>query len=120
MTADSSGFEAYNNSELYQACQSAGISALPTEPRVRLIRYLEGETLPDATATNEWDQWRHGLMGFILEWWAKLEPQLTCPARSGDPLSCFRCVDAQVAFCVTNNKTYEKHIRIHLPKETRK
>jgi len=114
--SDSTAFESYNQTELYQACIGAGIKVLPHEPRAKLIAYLEGEDEPDPAVVHQWDRWRQGLMGFILEWWVKVEPQLKCPARSKDPLSCFKCVDAQVAFCVTNNKPLEQFIRIHLPK----
>lgn len=115
MTSGST-FDAYNQTELYQACIEAGIKALPTEPRERLISYLEGEAFPDPQTVHEWDRWRHGLMGFILEWWVKIEPQLKCPARSKDPRACFQCLDAQVSYCVVTNKRLEKYIRIHLPK----
>jgi hypothetical protein len=114
----STPFDRFNYTELYQACRSAGIPALPSEPREKLIRYLEGEEEP-APNENMFNRWRHGLMGFILDYWPKLEAQLTCPARSKDPLSCFQCEDAQVVTCVVQNKQYEQLIRIHLPRERR-
>jgi hypothetical protein len=115
----SSLFERCNHTELYQACRSAGIPALPNEPREKLIAYLEAEEEPPVENANVFDRWRHGIMGFLIEYWPKVEAQLTCPARSKDPLSCFQCEDVQVAVCVTQNKPYEKLIQIHLPRERR-
>lgn len=115
----STAFDRFNRTELYQACRSAGIICLPNEPREKFIAYLEGEAEPDPTE-QVFDRWRYGIMGFVLEYWKKLEAQLKCPAKSGDPLACFSCVDAQVINCVVEAKTHENLIRIHLPNgETR-
>jgi len=115
----STGFDRFNHTELYQACRSAGIVCSPREPREKLIAYLESEQEPPPYE-HEFDRWRHGIMGFVLEYWKKLEAQLHCPAKSGSPLACFSCVDAQVVCCVVNAKTHENLIRIHLPNgETR-
>jgi hypothetical protein len=113
-------FEKYNRTELYQTCRHAGIACMPNEPKEKLIAYLEGEAEPDSATVNEFDRWRHGLMGFILEYWQKIESQLTCPARSKDPLSCFQCVDQQVVACLAQNKPHEQLIRIHLPNGERR
>ena len=110
-------FDRYNYTELYQACRSAGIPALPNEPREKLIAYLEADEEPPPENAHIFDRGRHGIMGFILDYWSKLEAQLTCPARSGDPRSCFQCEDTQVVTCVVQNKQYEHLIRIHLPRE---
>lgn len=118
--SDSTPFARFNHSELYQACRSAQIKALPNEPREKLIAYLEGLEEPPADAAHTLDHWRHGIMGFLLEYWPKLEAQLTCPARSKDPLSCFQCVDTQVICCLLQNKPYEQLIRLHLPGENQK
>jgi hypothetical protein len=112
-------FDKFNHTELYQACRSAGIHALPSESKEKLIAYLESEEVPPSENENMFDRWRHGIMGFLLEFWPKVEAQLTCPARSKDPLSCFKCEDTQVVTCMVQNKQYEKLIRIHLPKEKR-
>lgn len=116
----SSPFERFNNTELYQSCRSAGIPALPNEPREKLIAYLEAEEEPPPENNNVFDRWRHGIMGFLLEFWVKVEAQLNCPARSKDPRACFQCEDVQVVTCVVQNKQYENLIRIHLPTERRK
>jgi hypothetical protein len=84
-----------------------------------LIAYLEAEAEPPPENENMFNRWRHGIMGFLLEYWSKVEAQLTCPARSKDPLSCFQCEDTQVVSCVVQAKQYEKLIRIHLPRERR-
>lgn len=116
----STTFEKFNHTELYQACLSAGIVCPPGESREKLIEYLEGEAEPDPGEMHDLDRWRHGIMGFILEYWSKLESQLTCPAKSKNPLSCFQCIDQQVIACVVQNKPNEHLIRIHLPNgETR-
>lgn len=112
-------FDRYNYTELYQACRSAGIVCLPSEPREKLIAYLEGEAEPEVDI-NDFDRWRHGIMGFLLEYWVKVEAQLKCPAKSGDPKACFQCIDQQVVFCLVEQQRHERLIRIHLPNGEKK
>ena len=112
--SDSTAFDRYNYTELYQACRSAGVVCLPNEPRQKLIDYLEGDASP-GPVVQEFDRWRHGIMGFVLEYWVKLESQLSCPAKSRNPLACFTCIDTQVVFCIVEAKDHEQLIRIHLP-----
>ncbi len=52
-------------------------------------------------------------MRFLLEHWPMVFSQLTCPAKTGDPLACFQCVDAQVVYCIVDNKKEEHHIAAH-------
>ena len=117
--SDSTAFDRFNHTELYQACRSAGIECLPNTPREKLIDYLECIDTPEPII-QDFDQWRHGIMGFLLEYWVKVEAQLNCPAKSKDPRSCFSCIDQQVVFCIVQNRSHEQLIRIHLPNgETR-
>ena len=80
-----------------------------------MIAFILGEEDPPSVteAEHPFDSWRHGLMGFILDHWAVLEPQLTCPAKSGNPRECFGCVDTQVITCVIQNPGSEPLIKLH-------
>ena len=111
--------EACNQTELYQICRGAGLNAHPSTPRQKLIDLLLGDDVPSITETDHpIDSWRQGLMSFIEEYWSMLETQLTCPARTRDPRSCFGCVDAQVVTCVVSNKNNENLIQLHRPRRT--
>ncbi len=110
----STRLEACNQTELYQICRKAGLSAHPTATRQHLIALLLGDEEP---SINEFehpiDSWRHAIMKFIDEHWSMLETQLTCPAKTRDPRSCFNCVDAQVVTCVVSNRDNEHLIQLH-------
>ncbi len=116
-----SSFEAYNHTELYQVCTDAGILVRPNEPREAMIAYLEGweEPPPMAEADNVFHNWRYGIIGFVSEYWKKLETQLMCPARmlkhptNPNPKPCFGCLDTQVMYCLVNNSANEKFIEVH-------
>ncbi len=110
---DEAAFKLLNYTELHQLCGSQGISVSPTTHRKDLIAYLIGERLPERQDGSEADSWRHGIMGFLLEHWAVVQAQLTCPAQSKDPRACFGCVDAQVAHCLSKNKKYLHEIQKH-------
>lgn len=105
-------FNSCNDTELYQLCRRIEIPVLPSTPRDKLISYLTGEEEP-VPVSHPIDQWRHGLMGFILDHWAVLEPQLTCPAKSKNPRECFGCVDTQVMTCIVQNPANEPLIKLH-------
>ena len=62
---------------------------------------LDGEASIDVA--NHMDDLRDALMGFLLLHWRRVQAQLSCPAKSGDPKSCFQCVDAQVIHCIQTN-----------------
>lgn len=110
----STRLEACNRTELYQLCRRVGLNAHPTATRHQLIALLTGDEEPSITEIDHpIDSWRHGIMGFVEEFWSMLETQLTCPARSRDPRSCFGCVDAQVVACVVANKSNENLIDLH-------
>lgn len=89
-----------NHTELHQACIAQGYSISPFATRAELIALLlEGKELPP---NENMDSWRHSIMGFLLENWKAAQLSLTCPASSGDPLSCFQCVDIMVVSCFAN------------------
>ena len=106
-------FAPINHTEAYQMARSAGIVALPDTSKELLVAYLLGEQEPDTETHHELDRWRHGIMGFILEHWRVMETQLTCPAKSKDPRSCFQCVDAQVVSCLVQNESNIHLVRLH-------
>ena len=91
----------YNHSELYQLCRQAGVPCSPDMPRGTLMALLDGEITIDVE--NTMDELRDALMQFLLQHWRRVQAQLTCPAKSGDPKSCYQCVDAQVTHCIQTN-----------------
>jgi hypothetical protein len=105
-------FEHVNHTELFQICQKLGISVSAATPRETLIGYLSGDIELPENARNVIDEWRHGLMGFLLDHWQVVRSQLECPAKSGDPLACFQCVDPQVITCIVDNPQNEKLIEL--------
>ena len=116
-----SHFEAFNHTELYQTCLTAGILVRPNESREEMIAYLEGwkEPPPITEADHVFHTWRHGFIGFINEHWRKLETQLVCPARmmrhpvTPNPKPCFGCLDTQVVGCLVNNLENASLIEAH-------
>lgn len=116
-----SPFEAYNHTELYQTCLNAGILVRPNESREEMIAFIEGRKEPPAIteADHVFHTWRHGIIGFINEYWRRLETQLTCPARlmkhptTPNPKPCFGCLDTQVVYCLVNNLENQKFIEAH-------
>lgn len=97
----------------------------PSSTRQELISYLMGETDPPFLneETHPVDSWRLGIIGFVGDHWAVLEPQLTCPAKNlrhpttPDPRPCFGCVDTQVFACIVKNSGRNEHlIQLHRPK----
>lgn len=117
-TSLSERFEACNHTELYQLCRTAGIPVLPDYTRQQFIELLIGEVEPEkiTEADHPIDALRHALMGFVEDHWAMLEPQLTCPAKTRDPRSCFGCIDGQVITCLVQNPENEHLIEIHRPR----
>lgn len=117
----STRLEACNRTELYQLCRRAGITAHPATPRHTLISYLTGDEEP-LSEDHPIDSWRHGIIGFIQEYWSMLETQLVCPAKdlrhpeNPNPRPCFGCVDAQVITCVVDNAENEHLIQLHRPR----
>jgi hypothetical protein len=113
--------EVMNDTELYQVCREAGISVVPGMPREVMAALLTGE-LEESAYQHPIDAWRVALIGFALEYWRMLEPQLTCPMRmlkhpeTPDPKPCFGCIDAQVVTCVVENPENEHRIRQFLPR----
>lgn len=116
-----SPFEAYNHTELYQACLNAGILVRPSESREDMIAFLEGWKEPPVItdADHVFHTWRHGIIGFLNEYWRRLETQLVCPARmmrhptNPNPKPCFGCLDTQVVYCLVTNLENAKFIEAH-------
>lgn len=102
-------FHACNETELYQVCRRAGITLSPNTPKEVMISYLQGDVEPPVEE-NTFDNWRNGIMQFLLEHWTIVESQLKCPAKSGDPRSCYQCVDAQVISCVVQQSPYDQKL----------
>lgn len=101
-----------NETELLQILKRLGIAVPVGLPKETLINVLLGEEEPDAAWANVMDSWRHGIMGFLLDHWEVVRSQLECPAKSGDPRSCFNCIDAQVISCITQNPGDEHLIQL--------
>ncbi len=103
--------EGLNHTELYQTCLRAGFKVHPGSDRGFFIAVLMGEeqATPIDEESHPIDSWRIGIIEFLREHWAVVEPQLTCPAKNlghptnPNPRPCFGCVDAQVIECVTKN-----------------
>jgi len=104
-----SEFAQCNETELYQICRRAGIPVAPGTSKEKMIALLLGEEEPEEV-TNVFDGWRDGIMRFLLDYWSKVESQLTCPAKSGDPKSCYQCVDAQVISCIVQQSPYDQKL----------
>jgi hypothetical protein len=113
--SNSSEFDlnACNETELYQICRDAQIQVPPQATKQQMILYLQGEEEPPPLTKHEIDTWRRGIMGFVLDHWSVVRAQLECPAKSGDPLSCFQCIDTQVVSCVVQNAVNEHLIQLH-------
>ena len=90
--------EDWNETELRQVCEKAGLPVHPRMDGEKLRLVLLGEESPQEGPLH---QLRRNLMAFLLRHWASVRSQLTCPARSGDPNSCFQCTDTRVVACVT-------------------
>lgn len=97
---------AYNHSELLQLCWQAGYRPHPSRTREQLAEILEGR-YEEVEEENPLDDFRFGIMSFLLEHWKRASSQLFCPAKSGDPNACRQCVDAQVIHCLTTNPKIE-------------
>lgn len=112
-------FNRLNHTEAYQLCREVGIPCLPSDPKDTLLNYLSvtWEPRPVTEGQHPVDSWRHGIAGFVLDHWSMVQAQLTCPLRSGDPRSCFNCVDTKVVECVVKNKMNEPKIELHRRKD---
>lgn len=102
---------ACNHTELYQLCIHAKIPVSPDMPKGTLLALLDGD-IEITSVSNPVNDLRDGLMEFILQRWKRLNAQLgpRCPARSGDPKSCYQCVDAQVLHCLISNPGVEASV----------
>ena len=124
MTSSGSSLDKLNRTELYQTCRAAGINVLPRATREELIACLKGELEVDVDeATHPIDSLRHGIIGFITDHWATLEPQIKCPAKNlkhathPNPRPCFGCTDIQVIACIAqNDDKVEQLIQLHRPR----
>ena len=105
---------ACNHTELMQLCKQSGINATPTLSTQALVAAIEGIVV--VKDGNPLDDWRYGIMAFLLEHWKRASSQLFCPAKSGDPTACHQCVDAQVVHCMTTNPRIEPGVLLHIKK----
>lgn len=96
-----------NHTELYQTARRVGMTVPASATRQELMNYLLGELELPSEIKHNVDEWRHAIMGFLLDHWQVVRSQLECPAKSGDPLSCFECVDTQVIACIVDNPQNE-------------
>ncbi len=103
-----------NATELYQLCRKAKLAVLPSASKEEMAALLIGELEPIEEYHNI-DSWRIALMQFVLDYWRKLETQITCPAKSRDPRACFQCTDAQVITCVVDAEAHEDLIQLRRP-----
>ena len=106
-----------NYSELYQAAQAAGCTPLPQATPDELIASLEGRREPP-DEYNPINDVRDAIMSFVIEYWVKLQSQLTCPAKSGDPKACYGCIDTQVVSCLVKNEAVRPFIQLKRKKQT--
>lgn len=105
-------FARCNHTELYQLCRRLKLNVHPMMPREQLAQVLLGE-ITFSDIDHPFDFWRHGLAGFVLSHWQKLQNQVSCPLKSQDPLSCFGCLDTQVVSCVVSSPKNEPLIQLH-------
>ena len=93
----------------------AGIKVQPSSTKEEMISFLIGMGEPPPLEEDEHviDSWRIGITRFVFEYWARLEPQITCPIKSKDPRSCFGCLDTQAITCVVQTQKYEHLINAH-------
>ena len=110
-------YAGFNKTELLQVCHEVGLRVHPATSHEDLVAYLLGRRNYAEARRNDIDAWRHGIMGFLLDHWDVVSTQLKCPASSGDPLSCFQCVDTQVMHCLAAQSTHLVQIRNHKKEE---
>jgi len=106
-------------------CRRAGVNVHPNMERKYLIGVLDGdiEAPPMTEQSHPIDRWRHAIIGFLLDYWVRVHPQLKCPARNlnhpeetrRDRRPCFKCTDLQVMTCVQQNAHNETRMRKYLP-----
>lgn len=104
---------ACNRTELYQWAREAGYPALPSMSKKELIALVEDKADWPSTP-HAFDGLRIALMKYILSYWSVLKGSIQCPAKSGDPMACFNCLDQQIISCVNTNAAHEKEIRLHV------
>lgn len=103
-------FLSANHTELYQLCQKIGINVTPDMTIEQMAVLLVNEEPDPTDVRHPIHSWRHGLAGFVLDHWKRLQSQIVCPLRSKDPMACFGCPDTQVVTCLIMNPSNEKHI----------
>jgi hypothetical protein len=110
MSNDTELLSRCNCTELYQICRRLGLSVQPATNKEQMIRILLGEE-PPPDCKNEADSWRDAIMDFLLDHWQTVRGLLDCPAKSGDSMSCYKCLDQQVVSCLVENKDSLVQIR---------
>jgi hypothetical protein len=109
---------ACNHTELYQTCRRVGLLVHPSAGITILRALLEGKVENLTTEQPTVDKWRDGIMAYLIKHWKRVQSQLFCPAKSGDPRACYQCVDAQVTHCLITNPKVESSIEQPDAKET--
>jgi hypothetical protein len=86
-----------------------------------MVACLTGEIELPPEHVHPIDEWRHGIIGFLNDYWTTLEPQIKCPAKmmrhptQPNPNPCFGCLDTQTIACVVQNAKLLHLIELHKP-----
>lgn len=105
------GLEFYNHTELYQLARALNLPVYPHTATGDVRSLLREEAVSAEYKSHPIDEYRHGIMQMLLEYWDGVSAQLSCPAKSGDPRACFGCIDSQVLSCVVENRDHLVTIR---------
>ena len=111
-------FAGCNHSELYQIAREQGHVVLPSLERDTLIRIILGAENPPIIYEHIVDEWRHAIMGFVIDHRKALETQIKCPASSFKPDACFGCLDQRVFSCLVANPHQQRLIQLYKRKPT--
>ena len=106
-------FAGCNHSELYQIARGQGHVLLPSLERDTLIRIIIGQEDPPPLHEHIVDEWRHAIMGFVIDHRKSLETQIKCPASSFKPDACFGCLDQRVFSCLVTNPHQQRLIQLY-------
>ena len=109
---------ACNYTELFQVCQRLGLPVSPDLPKDTIIKIILGEEPPPESWSSVMDSWRDAIMAFLLDHWDVVRSQLECPAKSGNPKSCYECIDTRVISCLVDNAPNETLIQLKRKKTT--
>lgn len=106
---------------MFQILQEKGLSLhadTPIETLAALLCEAQTASYTDRGA-NTTNQWRDSIIAYLLEHWDVAAVQLKCHAKNllnrehPDPRPCYKCTDAQVAKCVSDNKEDTSLLSVH-------